>query len=273
MYSIIMEAYLSSLGQNDLLNQEWEAYKQSNYKYDPCYNYFTEAYAAACAENKRQIDRIDDAEFACLFKERMFSYKVHTTPCNCSNQLFCDNRRPLTSEEIKMRVYKEWLSYKYKDFKKNWKPAKNDGLNYLWLTFNFKDTTSVEVVKRDITRIVNHKIFDKCKLTYCYEYYTSEGSHPHVHMLVELRRTGTIAPSDLKDDIINKVKGLNKYLSITYYYSWATGKQIEKRCKSRDIYNAYIDGNKKLLKNNNCDKDKEWRLLNQLEDKYIKENI
>lgn len=79
-----MEAYLSSLGQNDLLNQEWEAYKQSNYKFDPNYNYYTEAFAYACAENKRQVDRMDDAEFAVLFKERMFVYKRHDETCNCS---------------------------------------------------------------------------------------------------------------------------------------------------------------------------------------------
>lgn len=166
-----------------------------------------------------------------------------------------------------------WIDYKRDEFRKNWKPTNNNGLAYLWLTWNFKHDTSIEKVKIEIDRITNHSIFSKCKLTYCYEFHTEKGSHPHVHMLVELKRTGTINPSDIKDKLFTKnLLKIHSKEAFKYLYSWATGKYIDKRCKNKDIYLAYLSGNKKNEKENNCDNDKNWRQLNNLENLYIKEN-
>lgn len=268
-----METYLLSLGQNDDLNLEWLSLRETDeYKFNPTRNYYYEALEMGLKNNKYSPDKMDENEFKNLFQERMFHSRVHDTSCNCVHKYMCDKWCPPTPEYIKNRIYKEWLGYKFQNFKRNYKPKNEDeGLNYLWLTFNYHKDTPMNVVKTDMARIVGLAVFDKCKLTYTYEYYTEKGFHPHVHMLVELKRTGTISPSTLKEKVF-QYKKLAEYMSITYFYSWATGKNIKKRTNKRSIYNAYLLGNKKLLKEDNCEKDKEFRQLNELEELYIKDN-
>lgn len=251
-YQKELETNINTYGlpENQMVD-EWKLLKETKYKYDPTYNYAPEALRHLTAFYKRE----GNLQYELVAKMALFDTNI-------------------PDKSLHKTSYTYWLDAKWLEFKRDYNPEKkHDGLNYLWLTFNFKDDTPIEKVKKDMERIVNHSIFSKCRLTYCYEYYTQQGHHPHVHMLVEMQRTGTIAPSDIQDNLITKVKGLNKYLTITWYYSWATGKNIGKRCKSRDIYNAYCLGNKKVLKNENSAQDREWRLTNNLEDLYIKENL
>lgn len=233
---------------------EWNILKETDdYKYNPTYDYLFEGGVLDRVINEYKRDsRFTEPELA-------------------ARGLFTE----VNSNDKHKLAYIYWLDYKKDDFKKKWKPnSVSQGLSYLWLTWNFKPDASLAEVKSQINRIVNHSIFSKCKLTYNFEYYTGSGTHPHVHMLVELQRTGNINPADIKDKIFSKE--LKKIMSVdafNYLYSWATGKYIEKRCKSKEIYLAYLSGNKKESKDENCDKDKEWRQLNNLENLYIKENI
>lgn len=231
---------------------EWNILKQTDeYKYDPTYDYLYEGNVFKRTVNQFKRDDYQDPE------------------ATVRSMFFEEN----TVDKHKLAwVY--FMDYARDDFRKNWKPNQvSQGLSYLWLAWNFKPDAPMSDVKKQIERIVNHSIFSKCKLTYNFEFHTDSGTHPHVHMLVELKRTGNINPSDIKDKIFTQeLKKIHSVDAFTYYYSWATGKYIDKRCKSKDIYLAYLSGNKKESKNENCEKDKLWRQLNSLENLYIKEN-
>lgn len=232
---------------------QWNILKETDeYKYDPTYDYLHEGGVLKRTINVYKRDDYADPELV-------------------ARSVFLTTSGVVDKHKL---AYVYWLDYAAADFKKDWKPNKvSEGLAYLWLTWNFKSDASLADVKFQIDRIVNHSIFSKCKITYTFEFYTDKGSHPHVHMLVELKRTGNINPSDIKDKIFSKeLKKIITVEGFNYLYSWATGKYIEKRCKSKEIYFAYLSGNKKENKNENCDKDKEWRQLNNLENLYIKDN-
>lgn len=224
---------------------EWRVYKEQNLKYDPCYDYYAEVYPLE-------------------IKAFEHDHPEHKSNAEPAIQSFLSEPRP----QPHYFIYTLWLSHKYKHFKKNWKPKNDDGLNFLHITFNFSDKITVNDVVLEMTSIVNNAVFKNCKLTWCYEYYTDHGCHPHIHMLVELNRTGTISPSTLKQKIFAK-QSLKEILNINYKLSWA--KEYKDRCEKRAVILAYITGNKIVTKNENSEKDKHWRKLNNLEDLYIKE--
>lgn len=246
--------YQQELTQNRLANNlelspvkaEWRLYKESHYKYDECYDYATELIPWMISEFEREQPRFkQDAELA------------------VRNQI----NEP--RENAHYFIYMLWLGYKYKHFVKNWKPKSNDGLNFMHVTFNFSDKISVNDMLLEITRIVNLSIFDKCKMTWTYEYYTEKGAHPHVHMLIELNRTGTINPSVMEQKVFQK-KSLREVMNYKYKLSWA--RDYKDRCDNRAVIIAYITGNKIESKSENVEKDKLWRKINNLDEIYIKEN-
>lgn len=264
-----MEAYLAALGQNDLINQEWEIYKSTHYKYDPTYNYFSDALALGLKENKYLPDKLDEQDYIALFNERMFHTRLHNPTCKCGYPIFCDKWVTPDMEYIKHKIYMEYLSFKYKQFKRDWKPKDNEGLGYMFITLNYAPSYPIREVVLDTTRIVNLSILKQSKIMYCYEYNTGQGAHPHVHMLVELQRTGTVALSSFMDDVYKK-QGLKENLKIDYKFSWA--KDYKKRCRNRAICQAYILGNKIEEKVENVENDRLWRTNNNLEEYYIKDN-
>lgn len=275
-----MEAYLTSLGQNDILISEWNQLKLTTHKYDPNYNYYSELLSYELAENKRSEYPIKDNEFPGFLADRIFNYKRPTRTignyCPSCRQYTCGKycvedscKTTLTPDEMKERVYIEWLSHKYKNFKKNWKPKQDDGLNYIWLTINFAPDVSVHQAQLHVASIFSLAIFNRTKITYCYEYNTKAGNHIHVHALIEMNSTGTISFSSLKDDIL-RAKSRQGKLNIYLKMSWA--RKYEDRCDNRAVYLAYLNGNKVSEKIENTEKDKLWRSENGLQELYIREN-
>lgn len=225
---------------------EWRVYKEQHYKYDDCYDYASELIP---------------------WEVKQFEMDHPKMKGDAENAIMSYLNEP--REQPHYFIYTLWLSHKYKYFAKNWKPKDDDGLNFMHITFNFSDKISVNDVILEMTRIVNLSIFDKCKLTYCYEYYTEKGAHPHVHMLVELKRTGTINPSTMEQKVFQK-KSLREVMNYNYKLSWArSGKD---RCDKRAVILAYVSGNKIEEKSENTVKDKLWRKQYNLEDLYIKDN-
>lgn len=269
-----MEAYLNSLGQNVDIQTEWAAYKAEHFKYDPTHNYFAEALSLALKDNKYSENSLDEKDYVVMFKERMFNVRRHAEDCLCGNPkhltYFCDNWRDLTPDEIKHRVYNEFIALQYKRFKRKWTPKDTDsGLKYMFITLNYSNDLSLNQIMVETSRIINLPIISPSKVTYCYERFTKEGEHTHVHMLVELNKTGTVAMSKFLDDVYKK-KSLKSLLKVDYKFSWA--KDFNKRCQSRAVCLAYIMGNKIDEKMENVGKDLEFRQNNNLEPFYIKEN-
>lgn len=224
---------------------EWESLKIADYKYDPTYDYLADFRNRYIKEMDNQYGK---GEGLLIFNGLFFS-----------NETTTDKHR---------LAYAYWLDYKYNDFRRDWKPRDSDGLNYMWLTFNFNKDMPVGIVVLEISRIINLSILKDCKLSYCYEYYTENGYHPHVHMLVELKRTGTIKPSELEQKIFQK-KDLNTVMNWNYKISWA--KTFKDRTNKRAVHQAYLNGMKIEKKQDDCAKDDIWRQENNLEKLYIKE--
>lgn len=293
-----MQQYIQSLGQNNDMTVEWEQARLTTYKFDPAKNYYHELLQHEFQENKRSQNPIPDSEFPSFLSDRIFNFKQSprlenvTTSQVCGRTLYfgtcpqccrtqrggffgpghCANvecSRELTPEEMKYRVYNEWLSHKYKHFKNNWKPKSDDGLGYMWLTINFAPDVTVSEAKLHAAAIFNLKVFARSKISYCYEYNTEQGSHIHIHALIELNHTGKVSFSALKDDIL-KAKSRQGKMNIYLKMSWA--KKYADRCDNRIKYNAYLSGNKTEEKLDNIEKDKIWRKENNLEEIYIKEN-
>lgn len=296
-----MNDYLLSLGRNDDMTLEWEQMKSTTLKFDPTYNYYSDLLSYEIQENKRSADPISETEFPGFLQERIFNFKYSPKLENIKCEKICGSnywqgtcplchrvesyfqnvgggeahcrnvecRRPLTPEEMKQRVYKEWLYHKYKHFKKNWKPKSDDGLGYMWLTINFAPEVKLNDAILHASSIFSLKILSRSKITYCYEFNTSQGQHIHIHALIELNHTGKVSFSSLKDDIL-KAKSRQGKLNIYLKMSWA--KKYCDRCDNRAKYQAYLNGDKQEEKLENVELDKLWRRENNLEDLYIKEN-
>lgn len=227
---------------------EWKIIKEQKYPYDPCYDYAQEVFPRLQADLKRDGFREPETTArSILFAPPEFTnINKHKT------------------------AYWYWIDYKYSDYKRNWKPKDTDGLNYMWLTFNFSPDVSIQDIQNEISRIINLPIFKSTTLSYVYEYYTEHGGHPHVHMLVEFNRTGTISISTLKQVIFQK-KALKSIMNLSYKMSWS--KDYKDRTEKRAVYKlGYLLGKKIESKLLNCEKDKEYRKINNLEQLYIKEN-
>lgn len=251
--------YQQQLQQNRLANGnelsaltiEWRLYRDQHYAYDPTFDYFPETFKRLSQELKR--DGVSNYE------------AVARATLTDSNTTFWRDRDP------HYVVYLYYLPYMYQDFKRNWKPRETDGLNYMWLTLNFPPhTVTIPEIQLEILRIVNLPVFKNCTLTYNYEFFGEGKGHPHIHMLVELNKTGTISISTLKAVIFQK-KSLKSIMNLNYKMSWA--KEYQDRTEKRAVYKqAYLLGLKTESKMESCEKDKEWRKINNLEELYIKEN-
>lgn len=249
-----MATYTQELNNNRLAagsppNPCWDEFYillQSKYKYDPCYDYATEVLPHLTAEYKQWgIEYYELAARNTLYEKINPAISLHR------------------------RAYFYWWDMKYTQFKKAWKPKDTDGLNFIWLTLNFSDKVSINDIIIETTRVVNLAVFKNTKISYCYEYYTEKGCHPHVHMLIEMNTTGTIKPSTMSEKIFQK-KSLREIMNINYKLSWAN--DIKDRTQKRAIHLAYLNGMKIEKKQENCEKDKLWRIQNNLEELYIKEN-
>lgn len=279
--------YLSSLGNNNAMETEWLDYKNKHYAYNPSYNYFAELIPLELAEERTMPNRRPDEQVIDCLKERLFSFKKPIRlingicpKCNKSSDgKYCNRnkegtyqptcREQYTSDEIKNRVYDDYIYHMYKKFKKNWKPKQDDGLGYMWLTINFAPSVTIHDAQIHASAIFNLKIFARSKITYCYEFHGSGKGHIHIHALVELKHTGRIGFSALKDDIL-KAKSRQGKLNIYLKMSWA--KKYEDRTDNRAVYNAYMEGNKVEDKLENIELDKIWRKENNLQELYIKDN-
>lgn len=216
------------------------------YKYDECYDYAQDVLPWLVNEYK---------------KLGLTDYEV------CARNTLFEKINPNIS--LHKRSYQYWTDMKWQEFQKDWKPKDTDGLNFVWLTLNYSDKLSVQDIVIETTRISNLALFKQTKITYCYEFYTEKGSHPHVHMLIEMKTTGTIKPSTLTEKIFQK-KSLREVMNINYKLSWAS--DIKDRTQKRAIHIAYLNGMKIDKKQDYCDLDKQWRIENGLEELYIKDN-
>lgn len=246
-----MEAYYNQLSSRPESQRDLELRQFMNVVcvYDPDYDYLPETYPYMIRFFKQCNPRSDDVELA------------------VRNTLW---ETPPKDGDYHKRVYNWWLGYKREQFLKTWKPRDNDGLNYLFITLNYASDLPISQVSDETNRIINLPIFSNCKITYCFEYYTDNGCHPHVHMLVELKRTGTLSMSVILDKIYQK-KTLKPILKVDIKMSWAA--QINKRAQKRAVCLAYVTGQKIDGKQENVEKDKQWRQINNIfQDTYIKDN-
>lgn len=230
---------------------EWKQLLSTKYAYDPTYDYVGEGgtLGRLSAEFKRD--------------------GIHDDPVVAARNVLVLQPTEKSNVNKHKLAWVYWIDYKKKDFIKDWKPKDDEGLNYMWITLNYSPNMSVCDVLLETARIVNLPILARSKRTYCFEYNTDSGSHPHVHMLVELKRTGTVAMSSFLDDVYKK-KSLKENLAVDYKFSWA--KQYEKRCQKRPILIAYLNGDKIDKKVSNSVKDKLWRQENNIDDIYVKDD-
>lgn len=216
------------------------------YKYDPCYDYATEVLPSLIVDYKRYgLDEPDKAARLTLYEKINPDISLHN------------------------RAYEYWTDMKWRQFKKDWKPKDTDGLNFLWITLNYSDKITISDVLIETVRIINLPIFKQTKITYCFENFTDAGSHPHVHMLVEMKTTGCISFSKIYEKVFQK-KSLREIMNINIKMSWA--KDVKDRTQKRAVHLAYLNGMKIEKKQEHCELDKQWRQENNLEDIYIKEN-
>lgn len=230
---------------------EWNLLLTTKYAYDPTYDYVGEGGTLSRLANEYKREGIYD------------------DPVVAARNVLTQQPTEKSAVNKHKLAWVYWIDYKKKDFIKDWKPKDDEGLNYMHITLNFTDKMPMNEVLVETHRIVNLPILERTKITYSYEYYTDKGNHPHVHMLVELKRTGTISPSSFIDDVFKK-KALKEKLNVHYKFSWA--RDYEKRCDKRAVVLAYVSGNKIEEKMANVEKDKLWRRENNLEDLYIKDN-
>lgn len=174
-------------------------------------------------------------------------------------------------EQQQKRAYKWWIDNEYFEFRRTWKPNKKlDELNFLWVTLNFEPTGDIVNCDLEVRRVTKLAIFKRCKITWAWEYYTAEGEHPHVHMLIELQRTGTIPFSEIVEKINANKKSRFAAYNEKVKFSWA--REAKMRCWSRAVCIAYLHGQKIDAKVSSCEKDKQWRAAVGLEEIYHYEN-
>jgi hypothetical protein len=126
---------------------------------------------------------------------------------------------------------------------------------YFFVTINYpKECEEYEQMKQIVTNINNLDWIES--IEYVFEYHTKSGGHPHCHMLITTKEK--MPPSKVLDKIFI-VKGLRKLIP---------GKQSVDLAKNRDKtlqhYRDYINGAKTESKTENCFKDQEWRIKNNL---------
>lgn len=139
------------------------------------------------------------------------------------------------------------------------KVFKNNSLEnpYYFITINYPaDLLGLHRIK-EITTNINKLEWIKT-IEYVYEYHTKGGGHPHCHMLIT---TEEKMPKSRIIDKIFAVKNIKKLIP---------GKQsidvADNYNKTIQVYRDYIDGHKRESKTENCQKDAEWRIQNNLND-------
>lgn len=215
-------------------------------QYDPCYDYAIEVESKIIYDNK-------------------YKYNLPDADAVAKQILYVPNG---TVDKHRL-AYNYWIDYKYYDFKKEYIKQDHEGLNYIHLTINFRPDIPIDRVVEETTRILSLAVFSQTQITYCYEFHTNSGSHPHVHALIELTRTGTIKKGAVEQAVFKK-KGVKDILNLRFGYSNGKGSF---KAGNRATCLAYIQGHKIDEKADAVNNDKEWRRLNNLENVYIKNNL
>jgi len=237
--------------------EAWEDYKLLNCKYDDSVSYWEEVVKQEVISDRQKN------------KPPLGEDYIHNWLYNSLEHYYTVGKKD--DEWIKKHYYNWWVDNQYPAFSKNYNPdtVQDAGLNFMFVTFNFKDDTDVNVMKMDMARIFNLPVFKMTTITYTYEHCSSQGHHPHVHALIELNHTGTISPSTMLEKIFQQKK-LREYLAVHYLLSWANKK--DKKCRKRAVCLAYVSGHKAERKLEHVEGDKIWRAENGFEESYVKIN-
>lgn len=243
--------YIQSQNQdnNNLVKLAFQELCNRKYVYDPAFDYLPELIEMEKIISKRQMNW--DAE--------------HTRQV-IINMYFDEHQEKYTMEQKHLRIYNHFISCKWQEFRRNYKPSnEDDGLNYMFITLNFEPHVSVNVMKMETERFVKLAIFKNCTYKYVYEYHTKGQNHPHTHILMEMKNTGTISLTTILQKAYQR-QGVEDIMKIDYLFSWA--KKYDKKCRKRSEINAYILGNKTDRKIENVENDKIWRIENNLNEFY-----
>lgn len=259
---------------NNELDAAWEQKKNTDYKYDRYYDYYKECeqyennlYKKGQYSQNGRLDNDTYLAFQLMLKQIYFGINENAAG---------ENFKPMPdfAETHFKRHYKNWLYFKYTEFKKDYLLSRktNTGLPYYWITLNFNKDAPVDMVMYHVKRFVTFNILRNCIISYCIEYFTDTGGHPHAHILIEMNRTGLLKPSQLKQ-LFFQDKSIKKYMSneTGFDYKYSRGKD-EKRARPREELKLYLNGCKKEKKEENCEKDKEWRLEHNIENIYVYHN-
>lgn len=148
---------------------------------------------------------------------------------------------------------------------------------FIWLTINPppKNVLDIKQFNDDIRKLLEYKCFKD--YSYCIEYYTKTGQHPHCHILID--RNLDYKPYYCKQKIINspfyKKYYKNTRLNNNNFNFQKIGKQFKNDKKE------YIFGKKdkfkgdlpsEVDKSDLRNKDKKWRLENKIYDIYGRSN-
>lgn len=259
---------------NDDLNTAWEQKKNTDYKYDRHYDYYKDCeqyennlYKQGKYSQNGRLDNDTYLAFQCMLKQIYFGINENASGVNFKPI-------PDFAETHFKRHYKNWLFFKYQEFKKEYQLSRktNSGLPYYWFTLNFADDTPVDIVMYHVKRFVTFKELRNCIMTYNFEFYTEKGGHPHAHILVEVHRTGLLKPGQLQQ-LFFQDSSVKKYMrnEAAFDYKYSRGKD-DKRARPREELKLYLNGCKKEKKEENCEKDKEWRLEHNIENIYVYHN-
>lgn len=278
-----MESYYDYFNNNSQMLEEWKLYKEKYYPYNEFTNYY-------------EMVRVDEDR---LYKSGHYDYNGQKMPDNSfedfmrqiyfgigfrsdeSGRGSVASKSRFTPQEINKKCYDAYCGYRKKDFQKEFAQRKNkpeSGLIYFWITLNYKPDAIVQECKRHTERFVNLALWKGCKITYNYEYFTSNENHPHSHILIELNRTGTISLSQIllqtfKDkSIFNVMSDQAKVHVMCSGWKNEPGKP-SKKARPRCELQAYLASNKSLKKLGHCSMDKFWRKENKLEPLYIIECV
>lgn len=113
------------------------------------------------------------------------------------------------------------------------------------------DAVSSQKAVIDVIRQAKYSCLDN--VSYSFEYYSSNGWNPHIHIKTDKSK----ADSQVAQLFRRKLDKKNN----VYY--------INVSSKTEEIHSAYIMGNKKAEKSDDCKKDEEYRKIHNLQDIYI----
>lgn len=255
-----------------LFDLAWKEKKNTEYKYNRNYDYWTdiqrfeeEEYKKGVYSHNGRTDNDTRASFEAMLKQIYFGINEDCYGCNF---------KPIPSpEEVHYkRHYMNWLSFKYKLFKKEFSSRKDDGY-YYWITLNFKPNTPIKKCVSHTERFVSLSCLKGCKMTYCYEYYTKSENHPHAHILIEVvDRTGGLNTAELRQKFFSNAEAKTYMTEEAFDYKSSNAVKFNKRTRPKAELNMYLMGAKIPEKAGRCELDKQWRLENNIENVYVYKN-